>query len=182
MWVLFAIVGMAGLAALLLFLPVRVRFFARLSAGTSRIRLEARILGCIPARLTMRLHLLDEPYFTLLYMNTCGVFRRIPLGGGSGKQADWRKLFALRSVHATYIAGVEDDAALTAFLTGAVATAGDIALGRFFQTVSSTPLPVFDRLTLRINLEGIATLIPAKSIPILLTKKRGKHEYSRNLD
>ncbi len=171
MWFLLLIPSVALLLFLLMRIPVQVRFFARLSLGASRLRIRLRILGVIRIHLTLRLHLFDEPYFTILYFDSRGAIRPIPLFGPTKKKTDWRSHITLKQVHATYFVGLPDDAAATAFLAGALTAAGDYALGRLFRHVSSTPRPVFDRELLRINLEGIASLIPAKSIPILLTKK-----------
>lgn len=169
---IFLVILWALLLLLLLFsLPVRVRFSARASLRVCRIRLETRVLGLLPVRKTFRLHLLSEPYLTLLLFDKKRGFRRIPLTGGGGGKTDVRAFLRFDAVHATYVVGVEDDAAATAFACGALSTAGDIALGRVFLQVRSSKAPVFDRSILRINLAGIVTLKPAKSIGILLRKK-----------
>lgn len=170
MWIFFVVPGVLLLLLLLLLLPTRARFFARASAGVSRIRIELRLFRCIPLRMTLRLHLLSEPYFTLLHFDRHGGLRQIPLVGGK-KKLDWRRFVSLDRVHATYLVGLEDDAAATAFLCGAVSTAGELALLRLFEEVRTTPQPVFTRSILRINLEGIVSVKPAKSIRILLQKK-----------
>ena len=166
--VLFVVLLLILLAAL----PVPLRFAARLSLRTGRIRATARVLGVIPIRADFRLNLAADPYFTLQWLKKNGTVRTFLLF--AAPQAELQKaenLFRLKRADAHILLGLKNDAALTVLTVGVLRAAGSAALPLLPVPVGLSVTPVFGRSLLRINLEGIGTLFPAKSIPILLKKK-----------
>ncbi|MDD3920056.1 MAG: hypothetical protein PHO41_02610 [Eubacteriales bacterium] len=171
--------GIVALAVLLVALPLRIRLIMDMDSLQEVVfRFQLRFAYVLPVQFCLRFHIIKKPSFTL-YLLRRKKERRVwdMYTQRKHEPESWVSAFVrsgLRSLHAKKIdihgeVGVQNDAALTAILTGMLQTALTVPLMYILNPQQRSVLlinvrPYFSGDRFRLNLEGIARHIPAKSI------------------
>jgi len=170
-------------------IPINARLTAYTTLQNGVIRLEVGwLFGAWKIRHRFYIRLLQTPVLTLLWENRQGEMRKVwdlshtllP----KDRSGRWSKLLLksvgrhlrLKKFHIRGHVGIEDDAYLTALLSGAVGmTVYGYFLYRFNQwqrpKVQVDVLPAFYKTCFRLNLEGIAHCIPLQIISAVILRR-----------
>lgn len=197
---LYSLLGIIALALLAVLLPLRIRLVLALhSVYELQFRFELRVAYVIPVTLRFGFHVLKTPILTLYHHR--GKQERRAWDAFTQKRHTPESFIgafgwhAIRTLHAKKLdikgeVGVMEDAALTALLTGALQSVLTVAVLYILNEQQRNVLliqlrPCFTGDCFRLNLEGIAQLIPAKSIwqatvSIIRSRRKQKRCHTRS--